>query len=1282
MQPGGVVANRFELLSMPVAHGGTAAIFRARDVERDTTVALKVSYGRNARDARRFAREAEYLERFDHDAIVRYVDHGSSDGIAYLAVEWLTGEDLARRLERVGLTLRETLIMASKVASALEHAHAHGVMHRDLNPENVFLVDSEVDKLKILDFGVAGHVDGRGTWDQMSGAAVYMSPEQLGGAVIDWRTDIFSFGCVFYECLAGRRAFGGETLMEIVNSVMGTEPPPLPALPSPIARSLEALVSQMLAKEPLDRPRASRIHREIDDMLRSLEPAQHVRARKTSRYMAGEKKLVCVAVAQPPDETAPLDRSTARMADANSNEVALATDVAGRFGASVAHVPGMGMLVVPDARFLVTDQIALVARCALALSEAMPELAVGIAARREVVEGDDGWPFGDAVTAASELASRGDRQVLIDRGVEELLGRRFRVAASEIGTVLRSYDPVGDVITTVGRDATFVGRERELTTLRAQWAQVLQQRQPALSFVVAPAGAGKSRLIREIVREIAVGDIDMTMLTGRGDPIGSGSPFAVAGQVLRSALVARARDAVPQVYAALRARIEAVGITEHVRKVEAYLGALLGLPSHDYAAELAWALNDPAAMSDGIRWAFSEWLRAEASRADLLVIVLEDMQWGDTPSARLISSALAAAEQTPMFIVAAVRPEGVERFPEIANVAERVVLEPLSSNEASQLALELLGERADEQEILTRLVQQGGGNPLYMRELAALPDDIETSLPETVLSTAQARLERLDAPARRILRAASVFGEVFWPSGIVTLLGQWHARELATWLPWLEAQGLIEERPHAELDGEPGYAFHAQLLREVAYAMLSDADRAACHRLAAEWLEQHRDADALTLAEQWIRGGAPARAVEHYRRAAEQALAGNDFRGAIDHAERAVGCGPRGALLGKLQLIMARAHEWATDNVACAERAEAAMKHLTTGGGAWFEAFQHAFASKVRIHGTAGVEQLCAQLEGLSGLIASEEEVVALARVSGLLTMYGDLDRGKHFFQRATHRVQQFETPAQNTLGWLAWARAWQAQAAGELAESLAHDVASLHAFEAAGDVRNVCYARSNIGYAHLRLGLFEESEQYLARALDTALRLDLRTIASGAAHNLGLVQGLLGSHEDALETELNAIALFTSLRSGRGETMATEYLARIHLLRGDVPKAELAARRARELAGQWQSLVAICCASVSRALNARGDHEGALTESRRAMDLLEMHGSADGEEHYIVAAFAESLVALGRGTEAAPAIDDACETLTAAASRIPDERMRQAFLQRVPEHHRLLTLSRAARRP
>ncbi len=1275
MQPGDVVAERFELKSLPAAHGGTAAIFRAFDRETGATVALKVSYGRQARDARRFAREAEYLARFDHLSIVGYIAHGTAQGVAYIALEWLSGESLEKRLARVGLTLEETVAMAGQVASALEHAHAHGVMHRDIQPGNLFLVDGKPERVKVLGFGVAGDVDGRGTWDQMSGAPMYMSPEQLGGAVIDWRSDIFSLGCVLYECVSGRRAFAGDTLMEIVSQVMLSEAEPLPALPPAVRSQLEPLVSQMLAKEPLDRPKAGRIARDLEALRRTLEPEPARPAQQAAPRMGEERRLVCVAVAHAPAQPSPLDKSTAKLVDMHSNEMAIATDLARSFGASVAHVPGMGLLVVPDARFLVTDQLALVARCALALSAALPEMGVGLAARREVVKGG-GWPFGEAVSVASELAERAEREVLVDPSVAELLGRRFRVTETGRGKVLLAYDPSAEV-TTVGRDARFVGRAPEVRMLADKLERVVAQRQPVATLLTGPAGVGKSRLLREVLRALVGDGVGMHLLVGRGDPIGAGSPFAMAAQALYNAIEAGPNDSPSRLYAALERRLATIGLREHASKVVAYLGALLGLPPAQHAAELAWALRDAALMADGIRWAFSEWLRHEASGQQLLVLVIEDLHWGDYPTVRLVLGALNTLTDVPLMVFALGRPEVEERFGELARASERIELGGLAPEQAQELAGDLLGTRATPA-LVQRLVQRGGGNPLYMRELAALPHHRDESLPETVLSTAEANIERLAPPARRLLRAASVFGEVFWPSGIVVLLGQWHAEEVSTWLPWLEGEGIIERRAGAELEGEPGYAFHAQLLRDVAYAMLSDADRAASHRLAAEWLEQHREADALILAEQWMRGGAPSRAVEHFRRAAEKAMAGHDFRGTIDYAERAVRCGPRGELLGGLHLLIATAHDWDTDNAACAAAAEAALAHLKHGSGSWFTAFVLAIISRLRLAGAEGVTDLCDQLEAVAGaMIATEEEVIALARTSGYLTMYGDLDQGWSFFRRAEHRAQQFERQSPLLRGWLSWARAWQAQAAGDLALTLGHDTASMLAFDEAGDLRNLCYARSNVGYAQMRLGLFEEAESSLSLALDTAQRLGLRTIASGAAHNLGLVQGLLHHHAVAVETELAAIALFSSLRSGRGETMATEYLARIHLMRGDLAAAEDAARRARSMAGDWPSLVAICSASLARVLVARGAFEEAQRAAEHGVELFEVHGSADGEEHFIMSAMAETLLRLGRVEEARAVLRDACDTLHAAAARIADDRLRWAFLHNVPEHRSLLELSR-----
>jgi tetratricopeptide (TPR) repeat protein len=490
--------------------------------------------------------------------------------------------------------------------------------------------------------------------------------------------------------------------------------------------------------------------------------------------------------------------------------------------------------------------------------------------------------------------------------------------------------------------------------------------------------------------------------------------------------------------------------------------------------------------------------------------------------------------------------------------------------------------------------------------------------------------------------------------------------------------GLLEARIDAELHGEPGYRFHHELLREGAYAMLSERDRQGGHRLAAEWLERHQGAPALALAEQWVRGGAPANAVTHYHRAAARALSGNDFKSVIDYADRAIACGARKELRGELSLLAAEALEWATDDEARAVAAADALAHLPKGSDKWFSALHHAVTAGLRGKGPGHVTQLYEELQALSArMLPTQAEIVALARVSGYLTMYGDTERGRQAFLRAEKRVQAIEADSPLATGWLAWARSWQCHENADMAASLEHDLESMFAFEAADDQRNLCYARSNVGYAQMRLGLLEAAEKSLRQALATAERLDLRTIASGAAHNLGLVLALLGNAEQAELMQHRALAFFLQLKSGRGEAMALEYLGRSYLMAGRLDDAERCARRAHELAEEWPTLRALTAASLARVLLARGDVSLARDFASLALAQFEAGGSADGEEHFIRGAFVEVMTAVGQLDEARRVALQARIKLEDVANRLSNESLRVAFLTRVPEHHRLLELCR-----
>ncbi|HWE27388.1 MAG TPA: serine/threonine-protein kinase, partial [Polyangia bacterium] len=225
MLPGVVVGTRFEVESV-AAVGGMGTVYRARDRADGQRVALKLMRGS---ELDRFVSEAEVLASLRHPHIVRYVAHGEAGpGELFIAMEWIDGEDLAARLRRAPLSIRESVIVARTVAAALAVAHARGVVHRDLKPSNLLIPDGDVGALKLVDFGVAYLDDARGGVVTRTGAILgtpsYMAPEQARGQhPLSPRADVFSLGAVLFEAIAGQpylpeRPTYEQTIMQLVST--------------------------------------------------------------------------------------------------------------------------------------------------------------------------------------------------------------------------------------------------------------------------------------------------------------------------------------------------------------------------------------------------------------------------------------------------------------------------------------------------------------------------------------------------------------------------------------------------------------------------------------------------------------------------------------------------------------------------------------------------------------------------------------------------------------------------------------------------------------------------------------------------------------------------------------------------------------------------------------------------------------------------------------------------------------------------------------------------------
>src|SRR5262245_827865 len=258
----GMKLAHYEILA-PLGAGGMGEVYRARDARLDRQVAIKVLPERLADSAEalaRFQREAKALAALSHANLVAIFDVGTDQDISFAVMEFLAGETLRECLDRGNLPLARVLEIGAAVADGLAAAHAHGVIHRDLKPDNIFL--SAKGQVKILDFGLARFASPEplgATAEYLTeagrvmGTVGYMSPEQASGAIPDGRGDIFSLGCVIYEMATGRRAFPGDTAAQVLAAVLRDQPADMDASGTRLPPQLKQLIAKCLAKRPEDR---------------------------------------------------------------------------------------------------------------------------------------------------------------------------------------------------------------------------------------------------------------------------------------------------------------------------------------------------------------------------------------------------------------------------------------------------------------------------------------------------------------------------------------------------------------------------------------------------------------------------------------------------------------------------------------------------------------------------------------------------------------------------------------------------------------------------------------------------------------------------------------------------------------------------------------------------------------------------------------------------------------------------------------------------------------------
>jgi len=264
---GRTLGNRFRIVRA-LGRGATSMVYEGVQLSVDRPVAIKIIASPHPEAARRFMREARVLTSIVHPNVVEVYDFGRTDeGIPYLVMELVRGRTLEAELARAGrMAPRRAVEIAVQLCDALAAAHRRDTIHRDLKPANVILVDGLDDRVKVLDFGIAkvfgddpaasSKITGTGV---MVGTPLYMAPEAITGTTVDARTDLYALGCMLHELLAGAPPFEAVAAHSVFEQHVHQPPP---SLPDDVPAALRALVTELLAKLPEQRPASANHLRE------------------------------------------------------------------------------------------------------------------------------------------------------------------------------------------------------------------------------------------------------------------------------------------------------------------------------------------------------------------------------------------------------------------------------------------------------------------------------------------------------------------------------------------------------------------------------------------------------------------------------------------------------------------------------------------------------------------------------------------------------------------------------------------------------------------------------------------------------------------------------------------------------------------------------------------------------------------------------------------------------------------------------------------------------------
>jgi tetratricopeptide (TPR) repeat protein/class 3 adenylate cyclase len=1251
----GAAAGSYRILSR-LGAGGMGEVYLAHDTKLDRPVAIKFLAPELAADRdrlRRFHQEARAASSLNHPHIVVVHDFGEMEGRPYIVTEFIEGETLGQRVRRGPLPARDVVEIGIQIGGALAAAHARGLVHRDVKPDNIMVRPDGY--VKVLDFGLAklAPVNGPGYADAESrthpgtimGTPRYMSPEQARGLDVDAGTDVWSLGVVLYELAAGRAPFEGATPADVAAAILHTEPPPLDAAAPAAVAGLGAIVARAMRKDRVDR------YGDAGEMVAELRgvssnavstggAAAAADAGDDDSVLpsAGERRRATVLVSV----VAGYAELVERLAPGQVEEVvgrirSAAVDTMRRHGGVVNQSIAeeiVSLFGIPAAH---EDDDLRAVRAALELHARTREIGASLpgaaGARLRMHSGVHGGSVvaqrlregprryavtGAPVQIAAQLASAAEPDaILVSPECHRLIAPFMRAEPREAVAVQPGAPPVTPhrILGDSGVDSRleaperrtltpYTGRAAELHSLEAQ-VERARRGDGGLVLLTGEAGSGKSRMLHELRAGAAASEF--RIVQGRCRSYGGAASYLPFVEALDGALEVKEQDggapAVPRLVARIRA-IEPslepfIPLYLHLLSIQS---DLFPLPRYLRGEHFQ------AAMLEALAAFFTSY----AQRAPALLL-LEDWHWADEASRQALRHLAETVSACPLLIVVTTRPEsGALEVPEHT---VRIALGPLDFASSLAIVKAMFGVEQVGEALAERLHERTGGNPFFLEEmcqglseagvveargpLAVISGSADAlQLPDSVQAVIRARLDRLQPDGREVLRVASVIGREFAGRILRDAMG---GADVAGAIERLKSAGIVQQ---VRVVPELMYRFKHVLTQEVTYESLLEHQRKALHHAVGRAIERSQPRaveEALdVLAHHFSRAEAWDAAVAYGVRAAERATELSQFADAL-------------ATLERVQGWLARLPD----------------------DGARRDRTADVLLRQERLCETLGLRGR--QLELSAGLIAllaphgaSERLTEAYLRqgdVSTLLKRFDAADRALATALRMSRERGDaaLERNALRSIGLLRWHQGRHADALAITETALAIDRQRDDALAVAGDL-------SNLGNILKSLGEYERALVILEEALGMAVVAGDPIKRAYILHNIAGVHRALGGMDRALEylQEADDSARAHMLPIQRSFHLTS--MAHVHLQEG----------RLAESLRLYQDAVE---------LSRRARHADGLAQSLRMLG--------------------EVLFAIGRGEEALPHLDEAAQLFAQLEDREGEAAMR---------HHVAIALERCGR--